>query len=1005
MKLDIYVEKYGQEGVFENIDLFDDESFMMEFKLKDNADLSKVFSTYSKEVVIPASPRNNMLLNHYFDQNVDRAGSRYIKAKIYLNEELFRTGILMVTEGKYKDNRISTYKIHFNTGLTSLKDKIGNDELSTFDFSYLDLVWSPEGIRDAITNTAPSPEVVVPLVSRTQVWTMSGDTKQNISTGGKGFIRQGELRPAIKLSTLVDKIFQKYNLNVDLPFKNESHWNELYLWCNNKLDREFRSSKLTITQPLTSGGFQDPAPYFSGSINNNDVIINFTGAHTNNNNPYELSLNFTGVKDPYSNLNYVGILTFIVTDDYGNTYQSRLDATAEQGGFFYVTIPIPVPTGQTSRRYSVYVTAENPLKYNNLGVFFKLRNLVGGGQWGLGSSNNPPQTLQDNFNFQYAIGNIKILDLLTSIIKMYNIIIVEDKLTDKLTFLRPEDIQRKLIDLTEYVDVGNYTKETGVLYKDIIFTHKESDFNRNELYKTLTGKEYGSEVYKSTDVMVSDEYKIETDFQVMNWLRIYGGDVITSYGFDSPDSPIDNEDSIVIMAKRGLMNIRNNDNVVSPLYIGVDDHTEDGTRLISFNQYIAMGNQTTDGKSITFDYDFPPQNNIEQRKSLYALYYSHLIKRMYEPNTRMYKFEAFLPTNVLNNFNMLDEVIIGDEKYTIEEASIDISSGKSKFKLMNVVADNTAFDAIPVSPQLLVVIGESKTSLRVNYNGSDAKYGVKGHWIEYRVLGSPTWLSWGFNPAMYNNQVSYSILIEDLQPDTMYEVRVRTEDNIGNFSGWKVGQGKTLDHNAYVLEPPTNLYLNSTEYDKIEVGWNNFGGQSPTEELEGYEIQWKRGVDVNWASMFIPRTWSDQQSYIIILDNLLGDTLYDVRIRSKDTFGRNSEWKSGSITTPSGGTTPTLPTPVLFTVGSPYNNTIKFKWTGASVANSQGVNGYEIKANLEPSGTPEYSQIIPLGSSPQYDINLNVNLAGVYKCKVRAVGDNNTFSNWSADLLQSVNSN
>ena len=994
MKIEIYVES-KVVGEYNLLDLFEDESFNMEFKLKDMADLAKVFSTYTKEITIPASTHNNQVLNHYFDQGVQRSGSRYIKCKIYINQQIFRTGTISVLEGKYINNRLSSYKIYFNTGLTSLKDRIGSDELNSLDLNYLDLDWTPIGIRNAIQNPATSPEIIIPMVSREKVWTMEGSTEDNISTGGTGFIQQSEVRPAIKLRTIVDKIFTKYGLNVNLPFRNEGNYNQLYLWCNNKTDDEYKDTQISITQPSTTNGQQDPSAYFSGQVTNNSYKINFTGAHTDTNLPYELYFNLGGVRDPFSNAIYEGLLTLTVEDDQGNTYITKVDADLSYGGSFYISTPIPVPSGATSRTYRIFIGADKPVKYDAISIYFRLRN-PSGGFYGVSSVNNTSTTIQNKFRFQTAVGNIKIIDIITSLIKMYNITILEEKNSDLLNFLRPSDIRRRLLDFTEYMDVGDFTKMSNDIKKEVVFTHKDSDFFRNKEYKKLVGKEYGAEVYTSTDEMLSGDYTVETSFNIMNWFKIYGGNLIMSYGFDSPGSPIDSTDSIVIMARRGYYDVRNKDGVVAPIYVG--------DRNLSFTKYVGVGNQTADGESITFDIDISPQDNTPKTKSLYSKYYSHVISRMYEPNSRLAKYDGYLPTEVLNNFSMVDEVIIGDTKFSIEEASIDISTGKSKLTLMNIVADGSGFFNLPQPPTLFGANGIDMYTLRVVFNGSSAKAGVKGHWIEYRVAGSPTWINWGFREAEHNNQVSYQLYIEDLQPDTTYDVRVRTEDNLGNFSEWKATTGTTLSTNDYILNPPTTLHLIADEFDgtKVSVGWNNFEGVQPTEELEGYEIQWKRETDTVWASMFDNRTWSDQQSYIIFIEDLVPNTTYTVRMRSRDILGRNSAWISDTVTTSDTGGSTTLPTPVLFDIASPFVGTLEYTWTGKSVSNSEGVEQYECKWELAPNGVQVGSEFINIGTSTQYTKSINGLPSGVYKCNVRAVGANNTYSAWSGDKLQTV---
>ena len=146
-KVDIYV-KHPTTNKWEIIDLFEDESINLPFKLKDLNDISKVFSTFSQDFVVPASNNNNKTFNYFFNTSLQRVRERGLDAKIYVNDALFRTGQIIVKQGKYEHYKLTSYSIEFKTVIGAIKDKIGDDKLSDVIGDVLNDGYSMDWYRD-----------------------------------------------------------------------------------------------------------------------------------------------------------------------------------------------------------------------------------------------------------------------------------------------------------------------------------------------------------------------------------------------------------------------------------------------------------------------------------------------------------------------------------------------------------------------------------------------------------------------------------------------------------------------------------------------------------------------------------------------------------------------------------------------------------------------------------------------------------------------------------------
>ena len=62
-QVDLYVNGF-------RLDLFDDEEITINLSVQNIQDISKVFTDFTQGFTVPASPRNNEILQHYYNSNI-----------------------------------------------------------------------------------------------------------------------------------------------------------------------------------------------------------------------------------------------------------------------------------------------------------------------------------------------------------------------------------------------------------------------------------------------------------------------------------------------------------------------------------------------------------------------------------------------------------------------------------------------------------------------------------------------------------------------------------------------------------------------------------------------------------------------------------------------------------------------------------------------------------------------------------------------------------------------
>jgi hypothetical protein len=100
----------------------------------------------------------------------------------------------------------------------------------------------------------------------------------------------------------------------------------------------------------------------------------------------------------------------------------------------------------------------------------------------------------------------------------------------------------------------------------------------------------------------------------------------------------------------------------------------------------------------SFGFSILKNNNIEYNNSLYLRYYSEQTARLLDANVLSQKFSLILPPNEIylneatsvqgsgatpSGFRLQNDIIIGENLFSIVDATIDQTTGKTKMTLLN----------------------------------------------------------------------------------------------------------------------------------------------------------------------------------------------------------------------------------------------------------------------------------------------------------------------------------
>ena len=125
------------EGV--EVDLFKDEIVTVNSSVANVQDISKVFSDFSQSFLVPASPRNNAIFEHWYESDVIPTIDQNLRRDAFIEIEMqtFRTGKIQLNEAVIKDGKVVSYSVNFFGALVSLKDRFAEFTVADLDYSSL----------------------------------------------------------------------------------------------------------------------------------------------------------------------------------------------------------------------------------------------------------------------------------------------------------------------------------------------------------------------------------------------------------------------------------------------------------------------------------------------------------------------------------------------------------------------------------------------------------------------------------------------------------------------------------------------------------------------------------------------------------------------------------------------------------------------------------------------------------------------------------------------------
>ena len=733
-----------------NADLDPQVNIILKDSIKDAKDVGKVMTAYTSQFKLPASKTNNKIFKYFHNHNVLNGfdARRKHEAIIKLNGFDFKKGYIKLNKVNLKDNSPLSYDIQFFGELSSLKDILGNSDLKELtSVAKCNQEYSLSNVRDGFEEgltiyIAPSGAIFVlkdpdgdikyPLISHTRLFEydsqkfhrLLSEEEQGQPVTSSDRISYNDLKPAIRATRVIEAIEETFpQIKFDTSWIESSTANfgspfdDLFMWLHR--DKGY----ITYGQDIESKTFWANLKDGTGPLE------------------YEYSSGDTSGILPLS--------TFTFGGGIGTFYECEFELTPDGGGENQIVVIlinegevfdviIENSSGQTTIEFALpfepngnweIITQVFPANdVSNITPKLTVNKYAPISQGGNKSAvyGNVSISLVKDIIVPLLMPKKKIIDFLSDLFKMFNLVAYEDRQLDgtyKIFLESLDSFYRKgtSYDITQYIDISNSSVERVSPFGSVSLKFPEPKTFLAINQRQITGDDFGDVSFRVSDfdegnntssslLFDGGEYNIEPKFEKVMYERLI-------------NSLDDSQTNIQL----GLYVNDNKENVPEPvigeallLYI-VQEQTGSPVQYIKWSdgnnstKYNRPSNVKADNsQTLHFNEEFDEWTLQTNPNSLFNNFYKTYISGIYSPYARRVVVDAYLPSLIFSKIKLNDSIIIADTVFLIDNITTNLTTGKTSLELLRVTDVETKY-VVPTEGQETTSSDEEDWDVRTEY--------------------------------------------------------------------------------------------------------------------------------------------------------------------------------------------------------------------------------------------------------------------------------------------------
>lgn len=724
------------------IELYDHAPVNLNYQFADVSQINKTQGSYSQTFRIPATKQNKDFFGSIDKANVqdtsDLIISNYsvkqkIKASLTYNTIPLMNGYVQIKAVYVQKKDFADIELIFFGDTIDLATALKEKKIADLTTSSIDHTLNYGNLIASMGGSFLSGNVVYGFMDKGRNWTFAeGQTPPYTSTNG---LWQGDFTPYVRAKWLIDTIMSEAGYTYDSNLFDSADFLKVYLPAYNGSITPRSDDNSSETQVAGAGLISDYAittsytliPLQDSATGGYDYSNNWNnGSHTWTA-PYTCHVTFT-ISIDVTGASTGGVLSQVIKN--GTIPVLQLIA------FGHITFTIDVVVGDTLSVYSKSVGGSVILQSNPVGDFnatyFRIDSL---------SEPLQGQSVDMSLNFP----DIKQIDFLMGLQKMFNLVFVPDNRTPKHLIIEP---------MQDYLSTGTKKDWTNKIdyNKDVVIT-PTTDIQKNVFdwensagqdfinvaVQESTGRVYGRHRIEDKDNdFATGDAKVQTQFAPYILSNIPSSSIAIH-------RCIDKEGKGVQSPKARLAYFNSVDTSVGEVYVYNDVLTSTNIGFLpNFSNYNAIA-PTVSNNDLNFGYEraFIFLNSHPVNTQYYR-YWMGFVNELYSSDSRLLTAYVKLTRADIQDFEFSDRIYIKDTYYRILKISnYDATTGGVvQVKFIKILSDVADCADLPTGQRTT-----NPSIGAITFNGSAGDYGSQVCCERYGYVWFPD--KAGGNPRCY----------------------------------------------------------------------------------------------------------------------------------------------------------------------------------------------------------------------------------------------------------------
>lgn len=698
------------------LDLGDNQPLTANYQFKDIQDVKANKGNHTFSFRVPSTPKNNIFFGDYFMVTSFGNYDPRLKAdvEILVDDVAVFTGFLQLKNVIVSDGDIANYECVCFNSIASLGQLIEGIYLRDYDWSFYDHDVNLTSVIESMNRDVTpfkNGDIVYSLYDYGGGFVGSTNSYTGVNQPD-GAINIKNLKPQMRLKTIWDKILSEAGFTYDSEFIDEE-FPDIYMDLNNGTELVSEGSNGNFICQLDSLGNQT----FTNGISSHIVQLPDTTSSSYVDNAGQFDVT-TGILTPsqfYSAININFGLSLDISTNWTSAHQFKIGLFTEStygSGVFDVeeysspVQPIVSASGtnniisqiwnniyiDNTKRYTFKVTQTSYTGSGTITIASAGMNwypLSSGTQisfngWGQTNLLNGTYIFDTQFNF----GDLKSLDIITSLCKKFNLVIIPDDIETTHLYIEP---------YKDWIEQGNELNWTSKLDKSrdiqlkptvdlqaklLKFEDAESEDLWNVWYNQQSGRRYGSYYLTNESDFGKKVDSVDTLFAPTITRRISDTEIVNAICHGEEYAPVKGNRLSYYCGYVG--------SGATPYYL------TDGNLLNIYNNYALFSNYKDANPTDTTEvlsFQAMPNPAVAPLTiyGAYQVYWKRFIDETYSVDSRLLIATFQLSAIDIMSLNFNDIIFLENEYYRINKINNYplVGKGTCKVELIKVLRTNS----------------------------------------------------------------------------------------------------------------------------------------------------------------------------------------------------------------------------------------------------------------------------------------------------------------------------